>query len=407
VARAELDPRTLRLRDGRSFLSPTGRLLRFAAAPQEVPAVLVDAGAAHPLPDPWPADDVTVVVPVKDRAAELDRCLTALGSADVIVVDDGSAEPAAVERVARRHGARLVRRDNGGPAAARNTALPLLRKDFVAFLDSDCVPPPGWLEQLRGHLQDTRVAAVAPRVTGGLRSPLDLGTRAGDVRPRAPVAYVPTAALVVRRTALEPFDETLRFGEDVDLVWRLVAAGWRVRYDPRVVVDHVEPARLADRLVRRFHYGTSAAPLSRKHPDAVTHLVLPPWPATAVVAALAGRPWLALAATAGIGARVERHLHDLSASARVTGRAVGGTAQGLGRALALLGPVAWWAAWRRPQLLALLALPLVVEQLERRPDAPPLRYVGEGLLEQAAYGAGVAAGCVRWGTLRPVLPRKG
>ena len=48
---------------------------------------------------------------------------------------------------------------------------------------------------------------------------------------------MPTAALVVRRAVLEDgLDTALRYGEDVDLVWRLHDAGWRVRYDPAVVV---------------------------------------------------------------------------------------------------------------------------------------------------------------------------
>jgi mycofactocin system glycosyltransferase len=403
--RSELDARTIALRDGRSFLSPTGRLLRFAQPPAGVPHALVAAGAAHPLPDPHPAADVTVVIPVKDRARELDRCLTALAHDDVVVVDDGSTDAGAVAEVCARHGATLVRRENGGPAAARNTALPKLRKEFVAFLDSDCVPPPGWLEQLRGHLVDPALGAVAPRVTGGLRSPLDLGPRPGLVRPGNPVAYVPTAALLVRVEALTPFDEGLRFGEDVDLVWRMVEGGWQVRYDPRVVVHHEEPGRLRERLARRFRYGTSAGPLSQRHPGAVTHLVAPPWPTTAVVALLMGKPVPAVVAAGVTVQRVQQHLRDPVASARVTGRAVSGTAQGLGRALSLLGPLAWVAGWRRPQLLALLAFPLVVEQLERRPEASPFRYVGEGLLEQAAYGAGVVVGCVQARTAQPLLPR--
>ncbi|MCU1600813.1 MAG: glycosyl transferase family 2 [Frankiales bacterium] len=401
--RSELDGRTVRLRDGRSFLSPTGRLLRFARPPAGVPHQLVAAGSAHPLPGPVPADDVTVVVPVHNRLPALERCLAALTGRDVIVVDDGSADPLAVEDLAPD--ARIVRRPNGGPAAARNSALPLLHKQFVAFLDSDCVPPADWLELLRGHFADPRVGAVAPRVTGGLRSPLDLGCRPADVRPGAHVAYVPTAALVVRRAALTRFDEALRYGEDVDLVWRMVEQGWTIRYDPRVEVRHEEPAQLSDRLARRFRYGTSAAPLSRRHPGAVTHLVLPPWPTAAVVALLVGRPLVAAGAAAVTYQRLQRHLHDPGASARVTGRAVSGTAQGLGRALAMTGPLAWAAGWRRPQLLGLMALPLVLEQLERRPGADPFRYVGEGLLEQAAYGAGVVAGCVRERTWRPLVPR--
>jgi mycofactocin system glycosyltransferase len=400
-----LDRRTVRLRDGRSFLGPTGRLQRFAGAPQLPPRALLASGAAHPLPAAHPAGDVTVVVPVRDRAEELERCLTAVGAADVLVVDDGSLSPELVAEVCHRHGARLVTRRNGGPGAARNTALPLLRKDFVAFLDSDCLPPAGWLEQLRGHLEDPSVGAVAPRVAGGLRSPLDLGPHPALVRPGAPVAYVPTAALLVRRTALQAFDEDLRYGEDVDLVWRMVAAGWQVRYDPRVVVPHREPARLGDRLVRRFRYGTSAAPLSERHPAALVHVVVPPWPTAAVLALLCGRPAAAAAATLVTAARVDRHLHDPPASARVAARAVAGTARGFGQALGLGGPLAWWAAWRRPRLLPLLVVPLVLEQLERNPEGPALRYVAEGLLEQAAYGAGVVAGCARHRTLGPLRPR--
>ena len=45
------------------------------------------------------------------------------------------------------------------------------------------------------------------------------------------VPYVPSAALIVR-TELARFDEALRYGEDVDLVWRLHDAGHRVIYDP-------------------------------------------------------------------------------------------------------------------------------------------------------------------------------
>lgn len=419
--RLALDPRT-RWLDDRTLLSPTGRLLRLGpAGPAAVPealrgttdprvrrlaARLVDAGAAHPQPDPRPADDVTVVVPVRDRAEALDRCLGAIGAAQVLVVDDGSCDPDAVAAVCARHGARLVRRDNGGPAAARNTALPLLRKEFVAFLDSDCVPPPGWLERLRGHFEDPAVVAVAPRVTGGPRSPLDLGPFPAAVRFGTSVGYVPSAALLVRVAALLPFDEQLRYGEDVDLVWRWLEEGRTVRYDPAVVVTHEEPQRLRERLVRRYRYGMSAAPLSRRHPDRVTHLVLPPWPTAVLALLLARRPVLAAGTAAVMTARIDRQVRDLPTSARLVGGATAGTALGLGRALALTGPLAWWLAEKDRRAAALLAVPLLHEWWQRRPAEDPLSYTARGLLDQAAYGAGVLAGCARHGTGRPLLPRR-
>jgi mycofactocin system glycosyltransferase len=406
-----LDPRNRRLHDDTVLLSPTGRLLRLKPHALDalgrngkLAAQLVDAGAAHPTPGPVDPRDVTVVIPVRDRLDALDRCLAAVDHDDVLVIDDGSLDAAGVERVCAGR-ARVARRANGGPAAARNTALPLLDKDFVAFLDSDCAPPAGWLRDLRGHLEDPAVGAVAPRVTGGLRSPLDLGTHPALVRPGTAVAYVPTAALLVRRSALSPFDEGLRYGEDVDLVWRMVEAGWQVRYDPRVVVDHEEPVRLQDRLVRRFHYGTSAAPLEQRHPGAVTHLVAPPLPTAAVALLLLGRPALAAVATAAVATRLDRHLHDPAVSGRVAAQSVKGTAEGLGRAASMLGPVAWAAAARRPALAALLALPWALEQRDHRPGGNPLAYVGAALLDQAAYGAGVLTGCLRTRRFEALRPR--
>ena len=119
---------------------------------------LLDAGIAHPewdgcdesagLPG---AGDVTVVIPVRDRHAELARCLAGLrdaagdlGASQVIVVDDASADPGAIAAIAAVYGARVVHRPvNGGPGAARNSGLAAAETSLVAFLDSDCVPRPG------------------------------------------------------------------------------------------------------------------------------------------------------------------------------------------------------------------------------------------------------------------------
>jgi GT2 family glycosyltransferase len=84
--------------------------------------------------------------------------------------------------------------------------------------------------------------------------------------PDRTVPYVPSAALIVRTPVR--FDETLRYGEDVDLIWRLLDQGHRVIYDPGVVVLHHE----ADVVKRRFRYGTSAAPLAARHPARLRHV---------------------------------------------------------------------------------------------------------------------------------------
>ena len=94
----------------------------------------------------------------------------------------------------------------------------------MAFLDSDVVPHRGWLEALLGHFCDPAVALVAPRIVGlgqsdelvaryeAVRSSLDLGLREAPVMPYGPVSYVPSAAIICRRSALlDAGDSTRRW----------------------------------------------------------------------------------------------------------------------------------------------------------------------------------------------------
>jgi hypothetical protein len=108
---------------------------------------LIATNLAHPdvtTTTPVGLHDVTVVVPVRDRPAQLERCLAALAPLTVIVVDDASLEPQTVAAMAERHGASLVRLAiNLGPAGARNAGLALVHTPVVAFVGptSRSLPP--------------------------------------------------------------------------------------------------------------------------------------------------------------------------------------------------------------------------------------------------------------------------
>jgi mycofactocin glycosyltransferase len=399
---------------------------------------LTDTGLAHPRPpEPGEAAGVTVVIPVRDRAAELDRCLAALGTDyPVIVVDDGSQDAAATARLCRRYGSRLVRRPvAGGPGPARNDGLAFVATPLAAFLDSDCVAGPGWIRELAAQFADPMVGAVAPRVrpvtvnsAAGryltARAPLDMGPREARVAPLTRLSYVPTAALLVRVDALPAggFDPSLRYGEDVDLIWRMIAAGWRVRYDPAGEVRHAEPGRWPAVLTRRFRYGNSAAPLARRHPGLVPPLILQAWPAAAVAALLAGRPVTALAAYgAGTGQLVEL-LREWGVPARgVLGPMAGSVRQtwldtGRWSVQYALPVVAAGLAWpggrsrktriaRRLALASLVLGPPAAEWLRSRPALDPARFALGYLADEAAYGAGVYRGALAGRIAAPLLPR--
>src|SRR5262245_36675714 len=186
-----------------------------------------------------------------------------------------------------------------------------------------------------------------------------------------------------------------------------------MRYDPTVHVRHLEPETWQALLHRRFRYGTSAAPLSLRHPGKVPPLVLFPWPTATVVAALARRPVLAVAAFAGsvLATRraVRRHEQPDPGSVRVMLDAAYQTWQGIGRygtqyALPLLA-IAAVSRKRRAAVASLVLGPALVEWARHRTTLDPVRFVLGRLADDVAYGAGVWAGSVRQHTTTALVPQ--
>jgi mycofactocin system glycosyltransferase len=409
---------------------------RGLAVPDLAPLPPSGDAAARPAGTPSPAD-VTVVVPVQDRPDELARLLKALDPRlPVVVVDDGSGDDR-TGQVARQAGAVVVRHEVGrGPAAARNAGLAHVRTPLVAFVDSDVEPCDGWLEALLPHFADPCLGLVAPRVLGAVhampddgrvrrwvteyeasRSSLDLGPAAALVAPRGRVSYVPTAAVVARRVALGAgFDERMQAGEDVDLVWRMVDAGWRVRYDPAAAVRHDHRVDVGPWLRRKAFYGTSAAPLALLHPGAVPPLAAAPWSAAVWALLLVQRRW-AVAAAAGVTAvatvrlarRLERSDHPYRAAVQLAPWAL--TSTGWQTAAGLMRH--WWPVTaltclvsRRARRAALAAAVLEAIADRRRVDTRlgPLSYGVAHRLDDLAYGTGLWLGAWKHRTAAPLLP---
>ncbi|MDH3019455.1 mycofactocin biosynthesis glycosyltransferase MftF [Gordonia alkanivorans] len=401
---------------------------------------LLDAGVANPRPmfGPRPAD-VTVVIPVKDNQTGVDRLLDALDGLTVVVVDDGSDAPI----VADRPGVSVIRFDeNRGPAAARNAGAAAATTDFVAFLDSDVVPDPDWLTVLLTHFSDPTVGIVAPRIVG-LRSAdrssslaecyengwssLDMGPEESAVLPSTRVPYVPSAAIVVRRSAFCGFDESLRVAEDVDACWRMHAAGWRIRYDPVARVAHDHRTDMRSVLSRRCFYGTGAAHLAARHGNRAAPLVMSV-PMAAAVAALLTRTRfgtaLAMLILTHLATRLRKRLGDLPSaplvSAQLTGRAAGfGLLQAADAICRHYWPVALLMALVSRRFRTLAIQVAIVEgvvswfrDLLADPTTPPalgpFRYLLMRRLDDLAYGAGLWQGVIAHRdveALRPVISR--
>lgn len=201
--------------------------------------------------------DVTVVIPHLNQPDLLELCLASLGRQSIgtgrfeaLVIDNGSRVPPEAV-VAGFPFARLVIEPEPGPGPARNRGITLARAGVVAFLDSDCIADPAWLEAILADFArhpETKVLggkviifAAGPRPNVAEAFDLVYGIRQEVTISRH--RFAATANLAVRR---EVFDEVglfagLSVSEDMEWGQRADAAGHATRFAPEAVVRH--PAR--------------------------------------------------------------------------------------------------------------------------------------------------------------------
>ncbi|WP_433795587.1 glycosyltransferase [Actinoplanes sp. CA-252034] len=219
--------------------------------------------------------------------------------------------------------ARVVAGRRAGPAAARNAGWRAARHEWVAFLDDDVLPEPGWPLRLLGDLRDA--GPEIGGVQGRIRVPLPEDRRPTDwERVTAGLAdgeWI-TADMAYRRAALTRtggFDERLprAFREDAELAHRVRRAGWQLRRGRRSTTHPVRPearwislrsqrGNADDALLRRI-YGPSwratlGIPPGRRHRHALTTACLAAAATCTAARLLTGRRrWTVAAALAAAG----------------------------------------------------------------------------------------------------------
>jgi glycosyltransferase involved in cell wall biosynthesis len=185
------------------------------------------------------------VIPAFDAEQYLQEAIESvlgqtLSPAEVVVVDDGSADTTAEVAAAFGPPVRCVRRERAGVAAALNTGIQATRGELLAFLDADDYWIRDKLElQVRALIANPRLDFVLGHVSE-FRSP-ELSTDDGArLAPRSGSVPGPsTGTMLIRREAfmrVGPFATEWTLGEFVDWYARAVDAGLEAEMLPKVLL---------------------------------------------------------------------------------------------------------------------------------------------------------------------------
>jgi glycosyltransferase involved in cell wall biosynthesis len=232
-------------------------------------------------------EPVTVVVPCRDRATTLARCLDGLRAelydGDHLLVVDSASRDGSVAVVATERSVGVVRCDRPGVSLARNTGWRRAATPLVAFVDDDVVVAVGWRAALAAAFEDPEVDFALGILATGTASGRATVVHGGAGRLGAPaeVGVVSAGNLAARVGALAAvggFDERLGpgtwlpAGEDAELVDRLLEAGHAGVMAPELAATHLAWRSAAEwrRLQWAYGLGTGArvAAALRRHPRA-------------------------------------------------------------------------------------------------------------------------------------------
>ncbi|MCD6672183.1 MAG: glycosyltransferase [Burkholderiaceae bacterium] len=227
----------------------------------------------------------SVIIPTRDRADLLERCLAALtrqtlaaDEFEVVVVDNGSRD--ATAQVAAGYATHLALRcivaPEPGLHVGRHAGMRAARSDVLMYTDDDAEPEPTWVEAVAQAFEDPAVGLVGgndyPRFEGdppawlqrwwnepvyrgralGYLSVLDFGSGRFPLAPE----YVWGCNFSIRRQALETVSGFHPDGVPRDLMRlrgdgesyvasAIVSRGWKAIFDSRASVHHlVPPARM-------------------------------------------------------------------------------------------------------------------------------------------------------------------
>lgn len=243
--------------------------------------------------------NVSIIIPTYNRGEQLVKVLECITSCDVanlkkieiIVVDDNSKTPAEhyidKQRFVIPFSVIILRQENAGPGAARNTGLKNSSGDIVIFIDDDVLVSPNLIQKhLRAHelFPNSVIIGSYPLLLDQKRTPLlrwlnsliddpDMDTSKDHYILTTEVA---SGNLSIERSDFESGELYYNYvrtpaAEEYELMARLERTGKKIYYNPSITGWHLQPVSLKNKCMQEYKYGIGIAEVVMKVPESINY----------------------------------------------------------------------------------------------------------------------------------------
>ena len=197
---------------------------------------------------------VTFVIPARNEESNIESCLRGISDQDYpkdlyeIIVADGHSGDRTAE-IARSLGAIVINNDKVIQSAGRNIGAVNAKGKLVAFIDADIVLEKEWLKKAVTQFRDPGVAAVGnfPEIAGEsnwIEKAWFFHVK-NKYAEKDPISadWLASANIIFDKAIFDRiggFDESMRYGEDVDISFRALRYGYEMKLVPELESTHLQ-----------------------------------------------------------------------------------------------------------------------------------------------------------------------
>lgn len=235
---------------------------------------------------------VSVVIPMRNEAEILERCLEAMENLnypedllEIVIVNDGSTDNTSelIRNGDWSFNYQYIETSGVGVSRARDIGFRSASGDFIAFTDADCVVDEDWILKLLEPFEDDVAAVGGPNLTPEDDEPFArcVGLALSFLsKPGARYAYEgskireihhnPTCNVMYRKDVLEEvngFNHDLVTTDDEELDYRIRQRGYRILYTPFARVKHYRRPNWKKFMRMAYYYGLGRMQSTKLHPD--------------------------------------------------------------------------------------------------------------------------------------------